>query len=126
MRVHKNEKGRARVYCSGRAQGAGCTCLGTFLEIYEGQIEAYLQNFAIPEDYQSRILEAYDRLTVGYGHSTRSPARALWALRRHLCGRWVHEQPAEPNQVVGGGYQIPCQARTVHSPIAGPPESACL
>ena len=82
VRVHKNEKGRARVYCSGRAQGAGCTYRGTFLEVYERQIEAYLQNFAIPEDYQSKILEAYDRLTIGYSHSTSSKTALEERLRR--------------------------------------------
>ena len=28
-------KGRPRVYCAGRADGLGCTCRGTFLDVYE-------------------------------------------------------------------------------------------
>jgi len=54
------------VYCRGRAQGAGCNCKATFLEIYEAQIEWYLENFVIPQDYQGKILEAHRKLEAAY------------------------------------------------------------
>jgi len=53
------------VYCRGRTQGADCNCKATFLEIYEAQIEWYLENFVIPEDYQERIIEAHRKLGKG-------------------------------------------------------------
>ena len=46
-------------------------------------MEAYLQNFAIPEDHQSKILEAYHRLTVGYSRSMSSKT-ALEERQRRL------------------------------------------
>ena len=59
-------KGRARIYCSGRAEGLGCNNRGTFLDIYESQIEWYLEQFVIPEDYQTKILDAHRKLESYY------------------------------------------------------------
>jgi len=59
-----NFKGRARVYCASRAEGLGCDFSGTFLDIYERQIEWYLENFVIPDDYQKKILDAHCKLTT--------------------------------------------------------------
>ena len=81
IRIHKNDKGRIRVDCSGRAQGEQCTCKGAFLDVYERQVEWYLDQCEIPDDYQQRILEWYtalgldhedaanlrDKLEVGFG-----------------------------------------------------------
>ena len=62
IRIHQNKKGRTRVYCSGRANGKECTCEGTFLDVYEKQVEWYLESFTIPEDYQDRVLKLYSLL----------------------------------------------------------------
>jgi len=59
-------KGRARIYCAGRAEGLGCTNKGTFLDVYEAQVLWYLENFVIPEDYQAKILEAHRKLQSAY------------------------------------------------------------
>jgi hypothetical protein len=64
--IHQDHNGKPRVYCRGRAQGAKCDCKATFLAIYEAQIEWYLENFVIPEDYQERILEAHQKLETAY------------------------------------------------------------
>ncbi|MFC1932948.1 hypothetical protein ACFLXU_04900 [Chloroflexota bacterium] len=67
-----NPKGRARIYCSGRAEGLGYNNRGTFLDIYESQVEWYLEQFVIPEDYQQIILEAHNKLQSAYdGDQTR-------------------------------------------------------
>lgn len=63
--IHKGYRGKPRVYCRERTQGADCNCKATFLEIYEAQIEWYLENFVIPEDYQERIIEAHRKLEKG-------------------------------------------------------------
>jgi site-specific DNA recombinase len=69
IRMQTNSKGRARVYCSSRSEVHGCDFSGTFLDIYESQIEWYLTNFTIPDDYQKKILEVHRRLVEAYGKS---------------------------------------------------------
>ena len=64
--IHRGHNDKPRVYCRGRTQGADCNCKATFLGIYEAQIEWYLENFVIPEDYQERILEAHRKLETAY------------------------------------------------------------
>jgi len=60
IRLHKSQKGKPRVYCAGRAKGdTNCNSKSTFLDIYEAQIEWYLEHFLIPEDYQEMILEVH-------------------------------------------------------------------
>ncbi|MCP4609019.1 MAG: recombinase family protein [Planctomycetes bacterium] len=68
LRVQMNPSGRPRVYCAGRAKGdTDCDSRGTFLDIYEAQIEWYLEHFHIPEDYKEQILEAHSQLRSAYG-----------------------------------------------------------
>ena len=64
--IHRNRQGKPRVYCGSRAGGLGCTSKGTFLEVYEAQIQWYLENFIIPEDYREKILEAHRKLEKAY------------------------------------------------------------
>ena len=66
MRVQTSPKGKARIYCAGRAKDAQCDCEGTFLDIYEAQVEWYLEYFEIPKDYQEKILEAHTKLRSAY------------------------------------------------------------
>ena len=67
IRIHQSAKGRTRVFCSGRAQGRECTCKGTFLDTYESQVEWYLEQFVIPEDYQQRIIVEHAKSQKTYG-----------------------------------------------------------
>jgi hypothetical protein len=79
IRMQTNASGKARVYCANRTAGLGCDFQGTFLETYEAQIEWYLSNFFIPEDYQKQILEYQRKLTV-----TMKIERRCW--RQLSCG----------------------------------------
>lgn len=62
MRIQTNHNGRPRIYCAGKAEGLGCKNKGTFLDVYEKQIQWYLEYFIIPENYQQKILEAHQKL----------------------------------------------------------------
>jgi len=64
--IHQTRQGRARVYCRGRTKGLHCNCKCTFLEVYEAQIQWYLENFVIPQDYRERIMEAHRKLENAY------------------------------------------------------------
>jgi site-specific DNA recombinase len=80
MRIQMSPKGRARIYCAGRAKGdRRCDCKGTFLDIYEAQIEWYLEHFHIPKDYQEKILEAHAKLQTAY--SDKETQRAMLEKR---------------------------------------------
>jgi len=61
-----NSRGKLRVYCNSRSKGLGCDFSGTFLDVYEAQIEWYLSNFIVPEDYQRKILDAHRKLEAAY------------------------------------------------------------
>ena len=91
MRIQMSPKGRARIYCAGRAEGLGCSNKGTFLDIYEAQILWYLENFVIPKDYQVKILEAHRKLESAYD-DTSEQKEALQASLKRLkeLYRWGH------------------------------------
>jgi hypothetical protein len=72
IRMQTTPNGKARVYCASRSQGHGCDFGGTFLERYENQIEWYLKEFFIPEDYHEKIIEAHSQLTSAYGDDINS------------------------------------------------------
>ena len=69
MRIQMSPKGQSRIYCAGRAGGLGCTCRGTFLRIYEGQVRWYMGTFTIPRNYQDRLLAAHKELHQVVDHS---------------------------------------------------------
>jgi hypothetical protein len=64
--IHMGHNGKPRMYCRGRAEGNDCNSKLTFLEVYERQIEWYLQQFVVPDDYKERILEAHRKLRNAY------------------------------------------------------------
>ncbi|MDH5365004.1 MAG: recombinase family protein, partial [Dehalococcoidia bacterium] len=67
MRVQMTSKGRPRIYCAGRAKGdTECDCKGTFVDVYEAQIEWYLEHFEIPSDWRETFLESYTSLRKAY------------------------------------------------------------
>ncbi len=94
--IHRGHNGKPRVYCRGRAQGADCNCKATFLEIYEAQIEWYIENFVIPEDYQERILEAHRKLEAAYDDSAKRHATLENRLARiKELYEWGHKPKDE-------------------------------
>lgn len=66
IRMQTSPKGKARVYCASRTKNSGCDFSGTFLDVYERQIEWYLTTFIIPDDYKQRVLEAHRKVTAAY------------------------------------------------------------
>ncbi len=64
--IHRGHNGKPRAYCRGRSQGSVCNCKATFLEVYEAQVQWYLEHFVIPDDYQDKILEAHRKLEKAY------------------------------------------------------------
>jgi hypothetical protein len=81
MRIQTNPRGRARIYCASRVKGdIKCDCKGTFLDVYESQIEWYLERFEIPEDYQKKIMEAHAKLQAAYSDVEKEKA----SLERRL------------------------------------------
>jgi hypothetical protein len=91
IRMQTSPKGRARVYCASRARNSGCDFSGTFLDVYERQIEWYLTTFTIPDDYQQRILEAHRKVTAAYDE-TEDKRRGLEVSLTRLKDqyRWGH------------------------------------
>jgi len=91
--IHRGHNGKPRVYCRRRAQGADCNCKATFLEIYEAQIEWYMENFVIPEDYQERILKAHRKLEAAYNDTANRRATLENRLARiKELYEWGHKQ----------------------------------
>ena len=82
MWIHQNTRGRARIYCRERSKGSGCDGRGTFLDVYETQVSAYLHRFAIPEDCQARILELYRQLEHDQDDTERERAQLEGRLAR--------------------------------------------
>ena len=66
VHIHQNSIGKPRVYCGSKARGFDCESKSTFLEVYEAQIQWYLENFIIPEDYKEKIIEAHRKLLAAY------------------------------------------------------------
>jgi hypothetical protein len=94
--IHQGHNGKPRLYCRGRAQGADCDCQATFLEVYEAQLEWYLENFVIPEDYRERILEAHRRLEAAYDDIPRRRATLENRLARvKELYEWGHKSKEE-------------------------------
>ncbi|MBM4463171.1 MAG: recombinase family protein [Chloroflexi bacterium] len=83
MHTGATKKGKKRLMCATRVQGKGCSQKSALLEVYETQIEAYLENFQIPEDYQARILEAHKKLVAAYDDTMKERSRLQSQLERN-------------------------------------------
>jgi site-specific DNA recombinase len=91
MHIHQDSTGKPRVYCGSKARGFDCESKSTFLEVYEAQIQWYLETFVIPEDYREKILESHRKLRSAYEDSDKQRARLEATLER--LGRrydWGH------------------------------------
>jgi DNA invertase Pin-like site-specific DNA recombinase len=96
IRMQTSPRGRARAYCASRAEGLGCDFKGTFLDVYERQIEWYLTTFVIPEDYQRRILDAHSELVKAYDDTKAEEERLKTSLKRLRDQyRWGHTSRQE-------------------------------
>jgi site-specific DNA recombinase len=82
VHIHRNSKGKPRVYCGNKARGFDCTSKSTFLEVYEAQLQWYLESFVIPENYREKILEAHRKLQSAYEDTDKQRARLEAALER--------------------------------------------
>jgi hypothetical protein len=63
------------MFCATRVKGWACSKKSTLLEVYDSQIERYLESFHIPDDYQEKILEAHKKLLEAFGDSAKKRAR---------------------------------------------------
>ena len=68
--------------CYNRSKGWDCPQKSALLEVYEYQIERYLETFHIPEDYQARILEAHEKLQTAYDDTEKEQTRLKTQLER--------------------------------------------
>lgn len=66
MHVGFTSRGRRHYACYNRIQGNECDQKAVPLDVLEDQIEAYLRQFRIPEDYQQRIIEGLEKLEAAY------------------------------------------------------------
>jgi len=91
IHIMMGPNGRPRVYCYTRFKVRGCDFSGTFLDVYEAQIEWYLENFVIPEDYQKKILEAHRKLEADQINIEEQRVRLKANLERlKKQHRWGH------------------------------------
>ncbi|MBA7694451.1 hypothetical protein ES703_103061 [subsurface metagenome] len=83
-RIHVSftKKGKPRLGCYNRAKGWECPQESALVEVYEEQIKEYLDTFHIPQDYQSKILEAHRKLQAAYVDTDRERARWEAQLER--------------------------------------------
>jgi site-specific DNA recombinase len=113
--IHQGHNGKPRVYYRARAQGADCNCKATFLEIYEAQIEWYLENFVIPGDYQQKILEAHRKLEAAYDDIVKRRATLENRLARI---KELYEWGHKPKDEYLADYDaIQRELRTLAAPI---------
>jgi hypothetical protein len=69
--------------CANRIKGRGCHQQSAILDVYEAQIEAYLENFIIPDDYRQKILEAHRKLEAAYDDTEKKRNDLLARLERN-------------------------------------------
>ena len=83
-RIHigTSHSGKRRMLCYNRSKGWACSQKSALLEVYEYQIEQYLDTFHIPDDYQAKILQAHKKLQVAYEDSEKEQARLEARLER--------------------------------------------
>jgi len=82
IHVGNSQNGKRRMFCYNRSKGWDCQQKSALLEVYECQIEKYLDNFHIPEDYQTRIMEAHKKLQNAYVDAQAERIRLIARLER--------------------------------------------
>jgi site-specific DNA recombinase len=82
IHVGTSHNGKRRMLCYNRSKGWDCPQKSALLEVYEYQIERYLETFHIAEDYQAKILEAHKKLQTAYDDTEREQTRLKVQLER--------------------------------------------
>ena len=82
IHVSSTKKGEPRLGCYNRTKGWDCPEKSSSLRTYEEQVLEYLKTFHIPEDYQSKILEAHRKLQAAYDNTDKERARWEAQLER--------------------------------------------
>jgi hypothetical protein len=76
--------------------GGNCSQISGYLDIYEQQLQAYLEAFHIPEYYQEKILEVHQKLQSVYSDTDEQRAKIKAALRRLKdLYQWGHKSKEE-------------------------------
>ena len=81
LRTMRN-RGVARMVCNTRLKRSDCSQKSARLDIYEVQLQDYLEAFHIPEDYQQKLLEAQRRLSLAYDDTKGQIKRLQGTLER--------------------------------------------
>ena len=81
LRTMRN-RGVARMVCNTRLKRGDCAQKSARLDIYETQLQDYLDAFQIPEDYQQKLLEAQRQLAQAYDDAEAHRKRLQKALAR--------------------------------------------
>ena len=68
--------------CYNRSKGWNCSQRSALLEVYEYQVEKYLETFHISQDYQAKILEAHKKLQGAYDDTEKEQAKLKAQLER--------------------------------------------
>ena len=86
----------ARMVCNTRLKNGECDQKSARLDIYEEQLQGYLEAFHIPWDYREKLLEAQRKLLAAYDYveKRRSQLRAAVARLQELY-QWGHKSREE-------------------------------
>jgi len=82
IHVGSSKHGKRRMLCYNRTKGWDCPQKSALLEVYEHQLEQYLETFCIPDGYQAKILEAHNKLRAVYSDAEREKAKINGRLDR--------------------------------------------
>lgn len=82
MNINEVTNGRRRVACYNRSKGWECIQTSGYLDVYESQVRAYLQEFHIPEDYRDRIIKAHRKIRKASRNGTIERSKLESRLQR--------------------------------------------
>ena len=95
LRTMRN-RGVARMVCNTRLKRGGCSQSSARLDVYEAQLQDYLEAFSIPEDYQEQLLETQKQLIAAYDDTEAQRGRLQAALERLKdLYKWGDKKPEE-------------------------------
>ena len=81
LRTMRN-RGVARMVCNTRIKRAACSQKSARLNIYETQLQDYLDAFHIPQDYQEKLLAAQRQMDLAYDDTDARRKRLSQAVER--------------------------------------------
>jgi DNA invertase Pin-like site-specific DNA recombinase len=82
IHVGTSQNGKRRMFCHSRSKGWECQQKSALLDVYEYQVERYLETFSIPEDYQTKIMEAHKILQDAYADTEIQRTKLITKLER--------------------------------------------